>query len=92
MKHCLALNPLEIIGVCSVIPFPNAMCRIDPIAEGNLEFIPGGGKGLLEVKPSVPISSCQNFAGEFERRRTVPAAGIEDKILEIMAVRGGHVR
>jgi hypothetical protein len=68
IEHHLALNPLESIGVCSVIPFPNAKCRVDPTAEGDRKCIPGGGERTPKIKPSVPIPSGQDFAREFEQR------------------------
>jgi hypothetical protein len=65
-KHGIALNPMEVVGVRSVIPFPNAMCRVDPIASGDLEFVPGGGEGMPEIKPLIPITPSWSFARELE--------------------------
>jgi hypothetical protein len=66
-KHGIALNPLEVVGVRSVIPFPNAMCRVDPIALGDLEFVPGGGEGMPKIKPLILITPSWSFTRELER-------------------------
>ncbi len=51
MKNSVALNPLQDVVLCSVVPFPYAMCWLDPVSQWNFEFIPRGGKIVPEIEP-----------------------------------------
>jgi hypothetical protein len=51
MKDGVAFNPLQIISVCSVVPFPYAVCRADPVSLWYLELITGSGEVVPEIKP-----------------------------------------
>jgi hypothetical protein len=58
--------PLEVVGILSIIPFPDAMCGVDPIAKGNLELVASCCEVVPEVEPLVPVLPRRDFAREHE--------------------------
>ncbi len=51
MKNSVAFDPLQNVVVCSVVPFPYAMCWLNQVSQWNFEFIPSGGKVMPDVEP-----------------------------------------
>ncbi len=54
VKNGVAFNLLQVVSVCSVVPFPYAMCWADPFPSGTLSVSP------------VLVMLCQKLNHEFQ--------------------------
>jgi hypothetical protein len=66
VEYSVAFYPLGVVGILTIIPFPNAMRGPNPIFKRNLELVASRCEVVPEVKPLVPVLLRRNFTREHE--------------------------